>query len=77
MPGISIDKKHCKGCQLCVHACPQKILGISSEITDRGYLYAQTNDPSRCIGCRLCAIICPDAAIEVSQSGMTYALFEY
>ncbi len=77
MPGIRIDKNHCKGCELCVHACPQKIISMSKEITVRGYFYAQLHDPSRCIGCRLCALTCPDTAITVLTHGTTFALIEY
>ena len=77
MPGIRIDKNHCKGCALCTHACPQQIISMSTDITVRGYFYARLHDPSRCIGCRLCAITCPDAAIEVHAHGTTFALIDY
>ena len=77
MPGIIIDKNHCKGCELCVKACPMQVLSMSKDITVRGYFYAQMQDPSRCIGCRICAITCPDAAITVKTNGLMYALFDY
>ncbi len=77
MPGIRIDKNHCKGCELCIRACPQNIISMSKEITVRGYYFAQVHDPSRCIGCQLCAIVCPDVAIEVIAHGTSYALIEY
>ena len=34
MSNIVIDRDLCKGCELCVHACPQKILGISTHALD-------------------------------------------
>ncbi len=77
MPGITIDKNHCKGCELCVQVCPQKIIAMSKDITVRGYFYAQVHDPSRCIGCCICAITCPDVAIEVHSQGTVFSLFEY
>ncbi len=77
MPGITIDKDHCKGCELCVQACPQRILAMSKDITVRGYYYAQLADPSRCIGCRICALVCPDVAIEVNTHGLMFELFDY
>ena len=77
MPGITIDKNHCKGCELCVPACPQHIISMSKEITVRGYFYARVHDPSRCIGCRICALVCPDVAIEVHAHGLIFELFEY
>ncbi|MFQ5499050.1 MAG: 4Fe-4S binding protein [Candidatus Zixiibacteriota bacterium] len=77
MPTIKVDKNQCKGCELCVHVCPQGILSMSKKITVRGYFYAQMHDPSRCIGCRLCAVTCPDVAIQVRTNGTMFALFEY
>ncbi|MCK4573030.1 MAG: 4Fe-4S binding protein [candidate division Zixibacteria bacterium] len=77
MPGVTVDKNHCKGCELCVKACPQGILSMSRKLSVRGYYYAEVHDSSRCIGCRICAITCPDVAIEVHTHGTTYSLFEY
>jgi len=77
MPGVVIDKNHCKGCELCVKSCPQHILRMSKQISVKGYFYAEMFDSSRCIGCKICAITCPDAAIEVVTNGTLYSLFEY
>ncbi len=77
MPGITIDKNHCKGCELCVRACPQQIISMSKEITARGYFYALVHDPSRCLGCCVCAVVCPDVAIEVHAHGLVYNVLEY
>ncbi len=77
MPGVKIDKNHCKGCELCVKACPQGILSMSKEITVKGYFYARMHEPTGCIGCRICAITCPDCAIEVYTHGTVFALFDY
>ncbi|MDF1543995.1 MAG: 4Fe-4S binding protein [bacterium] len=77
MPTVKIDKNHCKGCELCVKACPMQVLAMSKDITVKGYLYAKLVDPSRCIGCRICAVTCPDVAIEVHTNGTVFALFEY
>ena len=32
MPRILIEKDRCKGCELCVHACPQNILAIPMHV---------------------------------------------
>lgn len=77
MPMIKVYRDQCKGCELCVNACPQKILGMSDELNNKGYFYAKMVDPGRCIGCAICAITCPDWAIEVGVQGTRYALFEY
>ncbi len=77
MPGIRIDKEYCKGCELCVHACPMQIISMTKEINLKGYFYARLHEPTKCIGCRICAITCPDVAIKVLTHGTRFALFEY
>lgn len=77
MPGVRINKTYCKGCELCVKACPMQILEMSTEINLKGYFVAQLKEPTKCIGCRICAITCPDVAIEVITHGTGFALFEY
>ena len=64
MSHIIIDRDRCKGCELCVHACPQQILAMGNEINARGYFFASVAEPQRGIGCRLCCITCPDVAIQ-------------
>lgn len=77
MPSVVIDREKCKGCELCVLACPQEIIRMSADLNAKGYFYAEIVEPSRCIGCRMCAVTCPDVAIEVGVNGVQYAFFEY
>ncbi len=61
---ISVATELCKGCELCVAACPQECLGLSPAFNTRGYrVVALTGEG--CTGCSACAIVCPDAAITV------------
>lgn len=63
---VTIDSNRCKGCDLCVVACPADVLSLQpKEVNDRGYHYAYTAHPESCIGCAACATVCPDACIEV------------
>jgi 2-oxoglutarate ferredoxin oxidoreductase subunit delta len=64
---ITVEKNRCKGCELCVHACPKQVLAMSKEINDKGYFFSIVAEQSKCIGCRFCAFTCPDVAIEVAQ----------
>ncbi|HRU84956.1 MAG: 4Fe-4S dicluster domain-containing protein [Christensenellales bacterium] len=66
MNRIEINKNACKGCGLCVAACPKKILELSkTESNDKGYFVAAVAEPSQCIACAFCAEMCPDCAITV------------
>ena len=61
---IRVDTEVCKGCELCIAACPQGSLGLSERINARGYRYAVLVQDN-CTGCVNCALVCPDAAITV------------
>lgn len=68
MAKVTIDKHTCKGCGLCVLACPKKILKLSTtEINDKGYYPVECVDPSACIGCAFCATMCPDCVLTVEK----------
>ncbi|MGA2763210.1 MAG: 4Fe-4S binding protein [Spirochaetia bacterium] len=61
-----IDRERCKGCTLCVNACPEKIISMSKdEFNRQGLPFSVCFDESRCTACMSCAIICPDSAITV------------
>ena len=61
-----INRERCKGCTLCVGACPEKIITMSKEEFNRqGLPFAVCFDESRCTACMSCGIICPDSAITV------------
>ena len=66
---VSFNGKECKGCELCVVACPKKIIELNLEITnDAGYNPASINDMDACIGCQSCARMCPDCVITIEKN---------
>ncbi|MDR0883977.1 MAG: 4Fe-4S binding protein [Oscillospiraceae bacterium] len=68
MPRVIIDENICKGCSLCVTACPKDIVALNTDkLNAKGYHTALVFDPEKCIGCAMCAIICPDCAITVNR----------
>jgi 2-oxoglutarate ferredoxin oxidoreductase subunit delta len=64
---IEIDQENCKGCTLCVVACPQDVIAMSTgQPNAKGYYPAALVDPEgKCTGCALCAVACPDVCITV------------
>ena len=62
---IVVNTNRCKGCNLCVVACPTDILGLSKEVNAKGYHYAQVEQADKCIGCANCGYVCPDGCIAV------------
>ena len=39
---IVIDTEHCKGCGVCLAACPMHCLELSKNVNGKGYNYTQT-----------------------------------
>lgn len=64
---IEVDQERCKGCGLCIEACPQNIIDFSGEINSNGYEYVEPVDQEKCLGCAFCATQCPDVAITVYE----------
>ena len=65
---IDVDIERCKGCGLCVVACPKKVVQLSSGIVNaHGYPYAVSveDTDNHCTGCASCGIVCPDGCITV------------
>ena len=67
MAKVTFDKDLCKGCGLCVTACPKKIVHLSDELNKRGYHPAEVTEQDKCIGCAFCATMCPDCVIKVEK----------
>ncbi len=68
MGKMIVDFETCKGCGLCVTACPKKIVEIRRDkLNKKGYYTAVCIDQNACIACTMCAIMCPDCAITVRE----------
>ena len=73
---VHIHAERCKGCELCVHACPQHVLHLAATLNARGYHPVQLDEtmpgaansgqtPALCTGCAICALVCPDLVFTV------------
>lgn len=61
---VTLAIETCKGCELCVDACPQESLELATGFNAQGYHYAVLVKDN-CTGCTNCALVCPDAVITV------------
>ena len=63
---IVINEERCKGCALCIEACPFDLLQIAvRKVNTQGYPYVEQTNETDCTGCANCATVCPDACISV------------
>lgn len=62
---VLVDKEGCKGCELCVVACPEDVLALNTEVNSRGYHFSYMKNPEACIGCSNCGVVCPDTCLTI------------
>ncbi len=68
MAKITVNESRCKGCELCVSACPRGLIKLDTErINAMGYHPSKLTDEEKCIGCAMCAMMCPHVAITVER----------
>ncbi len=67
MKRVSFREELCKGCKLCVQACPKNIISLSENINSMGYRHAMITSQDKCSSCAFCAWVCPDLVITVKK----------
>ncbi len=66
---VRFSEERCKGCGLCVEACPKHIVALDARrINAKGYNPAYVTEMEKCIACGFCAMMCPDVVIRVDRS---------
>jgi 2-oxoglutarate ferredoxin oxidoreductase subunit delta len=60
---LVVDVEACKGCELCIDACPPGVLAMGDAVNARGYRYPVL--VPGCTGCKACSQICPDFVFQV------------
>lgn len=65
---LGIDTDECKGCGLCIEACPPKVIQLSERLNHYGYRTAMYAGAG-CTGCGICFMVCPEpGAITVLRA---------
>ena len=67
MARMTVNEFYCKGCGLCIEACPKKILKLADHLNEAGYHPAVCVDQDKCNACTLCYVTCPDGAITLEK----------
>ena len=68
MAKLTFKTDLCKGCGLCIDACPKNLLILSKDkINLKGHSPVEITDQDACIGCAFCATMCPDCIITVER----------
>jgi len=63
---LEIARDRCKGCELCVMACPKHVLELETGIVNvLGYHPVRLTDAAACTSCAFCARVCPDGVFTV------------
>lgn len=68
MAKLTFKTDNCKGCGLCVNACPKGVLSLAADKRNKkGHHPVEAVAPEKCIGCAFCATMCPDCIIKVEK----------
>jgi ferredoxin len=59
---VEIQVDHCKGCGLCVAACPTSSLEMGDALNKLGYHPAEFLEDTGCTSCGVCFYACPEPA---------------
>jgi len=66
---VVINREKCKGCYLCVRACPMKVLEKDTEPNSTGTYPSKPANLEKCIACGNCFEVCPDVCFQIFELG--------
>jgi len=56
---VEVFEEECKGCGLCVDACPPNVMKLTERLNGHGY-HPAAYIGSGCTGCGICFFACPE-----------------
>jgi NAD-dependent dihydropyrimidine dehydrogenase PreA subunit len=56
---LRVEENECKGCGLCVEACPPKVIRLREQLNHYGYRPAAYAGAG-CTACGICFLVCPE-----------------
>jgi 2-oxoglutarate ferredoxin oxidoreductase subunit delta len=63
---VLVAVERCKGCSLCVDACPPGVLALDPvAVNALGHHPVRLTDAAGCTSCAKCARVCPDAVLTI------------
>lgn len=62
---VFLIPERCKGCEICIHFCPKKVLQVSEVTNAKGYHVPEVapGKETACVHCQFCTLVCPEFAI--------------
>lgn len=67
---VEIATDRCKGCELCVDACPKGLLELDLSVVNAlGHHPIHLLAAGPCTSCALCARVCPDVVFTIYRRG--------
>ena len=70
MVGIRIDQNRCKGCDLCLKMCPERVFEETQKIGGKGFKLREPVNTEDCSRCGLCQYFCPEEAIVLEGASL-------
>ena len=67
---IVVDMDRCKGCALCVEACPQDVIALAKKVNRSGYPFVEVVTQGSWVCCASCAMVCAEGCITVYRKKM-------